>query len=269
MTTASDERRDRRRRPGCARELVVGRDRVADHVRRRPTRSSSSRPATSSRTTSRRWCSGSARIRRPRRTASTSIWPAIPRTIRRPSSSDSSRPAPPTSTSGRRTSPGSCSPIRRATSSACSSRVERHIGRGPIASIVVDAADPAALARFWVAASGWPVADESEGGVTLHNPRGLLPDLDFVPVDDVKSTKNRVHLDVAPYEGEDQAAEVARLLALGAEHVDIGQGPDVTWIVLGDPEGNEVCVLSPQGRPPDDHVRRTSRRPDLQRENVG
>ena len=127
---------------------------------------------------------------------------------------------------------------------------ERHIGRGPIASIVVDAADPAAVARFWVAASGWPFAHESEGGVTLHNPRGLLPDLDFVPVADVKSTKNRVHLDVAPYEGEDQAAEVARLLALGAEHIDIGQGPDVTWIVLADPERNELCVLSPQGRPP-------------------
>ena len=127
---------------------------------------------------------------------------------------------------------------------------ERHIGRGPIASIVVDAADPAAVARFWVAASGWPVAGESEGGVTLHNPRGLLPDLDFVPVDDAKSTKNRVHLDVAPYEGEDQAAEVARLVALGAVHIDIGQGPDVTWVVLADPERNELCVLSPQGVPP-------------------
>jgi predicted enzyme related to lactoylglutathione lyase len=127
---------------------------------------------------------------------------------------------------------------------------ERHIGRGPIASIVVDAADPAAVARFWVAASGWPVAGEGEGGVTLHNPRGLLPDLDFVPVADAKSTKNRVHLDVAPYEGEDHDAEVARLVALGAEHIDIGQGPDVTWVVLADPEGNEFCVLRPQGIPP-------------------
>jgi hypothetical protein len=128
---------------------------------------------------------------------------------------------------------------------------ERHIGRGPIASIVVDAADPHAVARFWVAASGWPIFAEHEGGVTLHNPRGLLPDLDFVPVDDPKSTKNRVHLDVAPYDGEDHAAEVARLVALGAAHVDVGQGPDVTWVVLGDPEHNEFCVLRPQGIPPE------------------
>jgi hypothetical protein len=127
---------------------------------------------------------------------------------------------------------------------------ERHIGRGPIASIVVDAADPSTIARFWSAASGWPIAVELDGGVSLHNPRGLLPDLDFVPVDDAKSVKNRVHLDVAPYDGEDQLAEVARLESLGADHIDVGQGPDVTWVVLADPEGNEFCVLRPQGIPP-------------------
>ena len=71
-----------------------------------------------------------------------------------------------------------------------------------------------------------------------------------MPVDDAKSVKNRIHLDVAPYDGEDQAAEVARLVALGAEHIDIGQGPDVTWVVLADPEGNELCVLRPRGIPP-------------------
>jgi predicted enzyme related to lactoylglutathione lyase len=127
---------------------------------------------------------------------------------------------------------------------------ERHIGRGPIASIVVDAADPSTVARFWSAASGWPIAVERDGAVSLHNPRGLLPDLDFVPVDDAKVVKNRVHLDVAPYDGEDHGLEVARLVALGARRIDIGQGPDVSWVVLADPEGNELCVLRPQGIPP-------------------
>jgi len=127
---------------------------------------------------------------------------------------------------------------------------ERYAGRGPLASIVVDAADPATIARFWAAASGWSIAVEHDGAVSLHNPRGLLPDLDFVPVDDAKSVKNRVHLDVAPYEGEDQGLEVARLVALGARRIDVGQGPDVSWVVLADPEGNELCVLRPQGIPP-------------------
>ena len=52
--------------------------------------------------------------------------------------------------------------------------------------------------------------------------------------------KNRLHLDLRP---DDQAAEVARLEALGATRVDVGQGDDVTWVVLADPEGNEFCVL--------------------------
>jgi hypothetical protein len=129
---------------------------------------------------------------------------------------------------------------------------ERHVGRGPIAAIVMDAADPGAIARFWVAASGWPIAAEHEWGVSLHNPRGLLPDLEVLPDDSLKSVKNRVHLDVAAYEGEDHALEVARLIALGAERIDVGQGHDVTWVVLADPAGNEFCVLRPRGIPPAD-----------------
>ena len=39
----------------------------------------------------------------------------------------------------------------------------------------------------------------------------------------------------------DLEAELERLLALGAKHVDVGQR-DVSWYVLADPEGNEFCV---------------------------
>jgi hypothetical protein len=38
--------------------------------------------------------------------------------------------------------------------------------------------------------------------------------------------------------------ELQRLLELGASPVDVGQSPDVTWVVLADPEGNEFCLLS-------------------------
>ena len=61
-----------------------------------------------------------------------------------------------------------------------------------------------------------------------------------------KTIKNRIHLDVHADDG-DQAAEVERLIGLGATRVDIGQG-DVDWVVLADPEGNEFCVLA--GPPP-------------------
>ncbi|MGZ4718145.1 MAG: VOC family protein [Acidimicrobiales bacterium] len=121
---------------------------------------------------------------------------------------------------------------------------DHHRGRGPLASIVVDAADPATLARFWSEAGGWPIGHDANGVVSLHHPDGKLPDIDFVPVADARRVKNRVHLDVAPFADDPQAAEVDRLIALGAVPADVGQGPDVTWVVLADPEGNEFCVLS-------------------------
>jgi len=38
---------------------------------------------------------------------------------------------------------------------------------------------------------------------------------------------------------------VARLEELGARRADVGQGTDVTWVVMADPDGNEFCVLRP------------------------
>jgi hypothetical protein len=125
---------------------------------------------------------------------------------------------------------------------------EEHAGSGPLAAVVVDAADPAGLAPFWAAASGWPQDDRDDGVVSFRPPGAAGPALELVlvPVTDRKVAKNRVHVDVAPFAGDDHAAEVARLVALGAHPVDVGQGPDVTWEVLADPEGNELCVLSPR-----------------------
>lgn len=56
-----------------------------------------------------------------------------------------------------------------------------------------------------------------------------------------KAVKNRLHLDLRP---ADQSAEVARLMALGARQVSVGQG-DVSWVVMADPDGNEFDVLKP------------------------
>jgi predicted enzyme related to lactoylglutathione lyase len=116
--------------------------------------------------------------------------------------------------------------------------------------LVIDAAEPTRLARFWAAALGWEVAAEESGEVDVW-PRGFsypspaaLP-LVFVPVPETKTGKNRVHLDLATESAAHQAAEVQRLLALGAVPADIGQG-DVPWTVLADPEGNEFCVLDPR-----------------------
>jgi len=105
--------------------------------------------------------------------------------------------------------------------------------------LTVDSADPAALATFWEAALGWPKNADDPDECYLEPPGGGM-DLLFLRVPDVKTGKNRLHLDLRP---DDQDAEVRRLEGLGARRTSIGQGAEATWIVMADPEGNEFCVL--------------------------
>jgi predicted enzyme related to lactoylglutathione lyase len=114
-----------------------------------------------------------------------------------------------------------------------------------IQALDIDAHDPMALARFWQEVLGWRITEVEEDEVVLEPPAGspqdgVAADLVFLKVRDGKTTKNRLHLDLRP---DDQEAEVARLEALGAQRVSVGQGGDVTWVVMADPEGNEFCVL--------------------------
>ncbi len=119
-----------------------------------------------------------------------------------------------------------------------------------VSNLCLDAVDTELLAAFWTAALGWqrvgdddPDDDGSE--IWLEPPadspeaRRVTPLL-LLRVPEDHRGKNRLHLDLRP---DDQAAEVARLERLGARQIDVGQGPDVTWVVLADPEGNEFCVL--------------------------
>ena len=95
------------------------------------------------------------------------------------------------------------------------------------------------LGQWWAEALGWVVVHSSAEEFEIRPEPNLLPGLEFVRLDESKKAKSRLHLNFRP---EDQEAEVARLVAHGAQRVDIGQG-DSWWIVLADPEGNEFCVL--------------------------
>jgi len=71
----------------------------------------------------------------------------------------------------------------------------------------------------------------------------------FIEVPDSKSVKNRVHLDLRPRSGT-RDEELARLLEHGATVVADHRGkygPGTGWVVLGDPEGNEFCILRSEG----------------------
>jgi predicted enzyme related to lactoylglutathione lyase len=115
---------------------------------------------------------------------------------------------------------------------------------GPIAAVVLSCADPRALARFWSEATDWVLHEVTGDFARLRSTQGVGPYLELVRSSAPDRHPTRVHLDLRPYPGDDQAAEVARLRARGASDVDLGQG-DVSWTVLADPEGNEFCVLAP------------------------
>ena len=111
--------------------------------------------------------------------------------------------------------------------------------------LTIDSEDPDKLADFWCRALGYEVTYRSEEGetereVAIESAKREGWRILFVEVHDERKVKNRLHLDLRP---DDQEAEVSRLEELGAKRVDIGQSPEVTWVVMADPEGNEFCIL--------------------------
>ena len=115
--------------------------------------------------------------------------------------------------------------------------------------VVIDCADPAAVADFWQQALGWSgrgsgsrgeVILEPQEGETTYGP----PSLVFQPVPEGKAVKNRVHLD---FHSADQAGgrgPPPPPPGGGGGGGGGGQGDDKTFVVLADVEGNEFCVLS-------------------------
>lgn len=133
--------------------------------------------------------------------------------------------------------------------------------------IAVDCADPHRLARFWADTLGYEVEGGEEQiqallddgiateedvmtldgrlvwrtGAACNDPDGIGPRLYFQQVPEPKSVKNRWHLDLRIGE-ERRAAEIERLIGLGATRLwDGRQGPQ-TWVTMADPEQNEFCV---------------------------
>ncbi|MET9554452.1 VOC family protein [Streptomyces sp. NPDC006645] len=115
-----------------------------------------------------------------------------------------------------------------------------------IGTIVMGAADVRRAAEFWTRALDYvprdgEVADDWVVLVPAEGPGpGLALGLSTTPVQE----HPRVHLDLYARDAAEQAAEVARLEALGAERVDWDSYPDdADFVVLADTEGNRFCVI--------------------------
>lgn len=111
-----------------------------------------------------------------------------------------------------------------------------------IACITIDCVDSQPVAAFWMAALGYEVARQDGTWFLLRDPQGAGPFLAIDPVPESKIVKNRVHLDLEP--AGTMEAEVERLEQIGARKLRVVHNePDSVHTVMGDPEGNEFCVL--------------------------
>jgi len=116
--------------------------------------------------------------------------------------------------------------------------------------LTIDSKDPKKIGEWWKEALGFDMVFEADDEYAISG-KGRLDghwNILFYRAPDDKKVKNRLHFDLIP--DSDQAAEAARLEAMGATRADIGQ-KEVTWVVMADPDGNEFCILSPRDDLPD------------------
>jgi len=134
--------------------------------------------------------------------------------------------------------------------------------------VTIDSREPHTQADWWAETLGWQVEPSNEdfirsmvdqgmatdddttthngvlvwkAGAALKPPEPGAPRVLFQWVPEVKTVKNRVHLDIRIGD-DDLDAVVARLAGRGATELHRGnQGPSV-WVTMTDPEGNEFCV---------------------------
>ena len=112
-----------------------------------------------------------------------------------------------------------------------------------LVAVTFDAHDPAGLASFWGNLLGRQVVHEASGA--LLPAEDTQVGLRFVASSTEKSGPNRLHLHLTSTSLDDQQRTVATALSLGGRHLDVGQLPDEDHVVLGDPEGDEFCVIEP------------------------
>jgi predicted enzyme related to lactoylglutathione lyase len=112
-----------------------------------------------------------------------------------------------------------------------------------VGSIVLRVDDLQRQKAFWTAALDYVPRDgPSDDDFALLRPRdGVGPNISLDQVHSKVQVPPRIHLDLY---AEDQAAEVQRLIGLGATEVHWDKRPvDADYVILADPEGNRFCVV--------------------------
>jgi len=103
--------------------------------------------------------------------------------------------------------------------------------------IGVDAVEPGTIAQWWGKVLDAPVVHDERGFSWVHEIDGApFESMDFAPVPEAKTVKNRIRWDVT-------TDDVGALVAAGAR-VLRPRDDEISWTVLADPEGNEFCAFS-------------------------
>ncbi|MFE2296811.1 VOC family protein [Streptomyces sp. NPDC059445] len=114
-----------------------------------------------------------------------------------------------------------------------------------VGSVVMGVSDVPRAAAFWTEALGYVPRDAPEDDWVVLMPADgagvrLSLGLSETPVQE----RPRIHLDLYAGDAADQAAEVERLVSLGARRVAWDRYPDdADFVVLADPDGNRFCVI--------------------------
>ena len=112
-------------------------------------------------------------------------------------------------------------------------RPDRPLG---LLEIIVDTAEPVRIATWWADVLGTKRTDDEQGYSYIEQVPGAPFDtIDFIPVPEPKTVKNRIHIDVT-------TPDVQLLLDAGARLLRV-QDDEIRWNVLADPDGNEFCAF--------------------------
>jgi hypothetical protein len=123
---------------------------------------------------------------------------------------------------------------------------------GVSAEVCIDTIDPRSVVPFWMQLLGYRTDDDlDDRWIHLEPPHAKLPVLNFQPVPEHKTGKNRLHLDIFVAYSE---VWIERNETLGATRIRLNDDPADWFLLMADPEGNEFCIcrenVSPEAPSP-------------------
>ena len=115
-----------------------------------------------------------------------------------------------------------------------------------LGTVVMGAEDVERAVTFWASVFGYEIVrfrDEEDGFTMVVPPDRMGTRIALHRSAVPAQPEPRIHVDLVVDDAAEQAAEVDRLVALGATRVPWSYPPDPDFVVLADTEGNRFCIV--------------------------